>query len=68
VIDMSYEIQNIIMIKNSVKDRANEISQRLGIEDIDRISEIVALIDELEEELNEFEDIMDSAWCGAEIF
>jgi hypothetical protein len=65
---MYYEIENVISIRNSVKSRANEISQRLGIEDIDRINEIIALIDELEEELNEFEDIMDNAWCGAEIF
>lgn len=66
---MNYEYDEIVnVLRNEIKNRANEISYRLSESDVSQIHELLLLIDELEGKMGDFDDIVDCAWEERAIF
>lgn len=66
---MSYEYEEIVnVLRNEVKNKANEVSHRLHDDEIYQIRETLKFIDELEDRMNEFDDIISGAWEDCVMF
>lgn len=66
---MSHDyVRYVNELKDSIRERANEIANRLSKDDIDSIHQVLELIDELDSSLDEFDSIIHNAWEDIELF
>lgn len=66
---MIHEYSDIInTLRNEIKNRANEISHRLDSGEVEEIRELLGFIDDLEDKMSSFDDIVNFAWEDCEVF
>lgn len=66
---MMHEYTDIIeTLRKEIKNRANEISHRLDNGEVQEIRELLSFIDDLEDRMGSFDDIVNFAWEECEKF